>query len=324
MKTCVIGGGLMGMALADKLAADGASVTVVETSPQVGGLATWHDFGGFFWDRFYHVILPTDRHLIQFVSDIGLSKQLEWRRTYTGFYVDGAMHSISSNMEFLKFPLLSLTSKVRLALTMLYCARIDDWKRLESETAEAFLLRASGQENYEKLWRPLLLAKLGENYKRVSAVFIWSYIKRLFSARDKSASAEHLGHVSGGYRMIFERFENELSQPADRSSPARASTRCVLAKPMAYVWISRITVARTAKSSARVPFRCFANRRRGLAAGESLRQRGRVPRRSLSGHRERSSVGPVLCREHRRQRDPFTGMIGTSTVIDTKNTAVCT
>jgi protoporphyrinogen oxidase len=55
-----------------------------------------------------------------------------------------------------------------------------------------------------------LLAKLGENYARVSAVFIWSYIKRLFSARDRSASAESLGHVNGGYKMIFERLEQTV------------------------------------------------------------------------------------------------------------------
>jgi protoporphyrinogen oxidase len=58
----------------------------------------------------------------------------------------------------------------------------------------------------------LLLAKLGENYKRVSAVFIWSYIKRLFSARDSSASKEHLGHVAGGYRQVFDTVQKQLGR----------------------------------------------------------------------------------------------------------------
>jgi protoporphyrinogen oxidase len=55
------------------------------------------------------------------------------------------------------------------------------------------------------MWKPLLLAKLGEHYRRVSAVFIWTYIKRLFSARDATAQKEQLGYVSGGYRTVFER-----------------------------------------------------------------------------------------------------------------------
>ena len=202
----IIGGGLMGLALARRLSLDGHRVTVIEQGSQPGGLATWHDFGDFVWDRFYHVILPSDRELIQFVRDLGLESELEWRRTYTGFFVDEDLHSISSNYEFLRFPLLSIFSKARLAWTMLYASRIDDWRRLESQTAEEWLMRVSGRETYEKLWQPLLLAKLGENYRRVSAVFIWAYIKRLFSARDSAASAEHLGHVKGGYRQIF----NEL------------------------------------------------------------------------------------------------------------------
>ena len=199
----IIGGGLMGVTLARKLSTQGHTVTVFEQNEQIGGLATWQDFGQFSWDKFYHVILPSDRHLIELIRELDLEQELQWRRTFTGFYVDKKMHSVSSNLEFLKFPLLSVWSKIRLGWTLLYGSRIDNWHRLESQTSVEWLVRISGRNTYEKLWRPLLLAKLGPSYSRVSAVFIWSYIKRLFSARDKSASAEQLGHVRGGYRQIF-------------------------------------------------------------------------------------------------------------------------
>lgn len=206
----IVGGGLMGMSLARKLAADGCRVTVLERENQAGGLATWHDFGTFHWDRFYHVILPSDRHLVGFIEELGMADELEWQRTYTGFFVDGRLHSISNNLEFLKFPLLSLFSKARLAWTMIYASRIDDWRRLEKITVSDWLIRVSGRATYEKMWKPLLLAKLGDNYRRVSAVFIWSYIKRLFSARHSAASKEQLGHVVGGYKAIFERIAREV------------------------------------------------------------------------------------------------------------------
>ena len=207
----IVGGGLMGMTLAHKLAADGHRVTVIEHADRTGGLTTWHDFDGVTWDRFYHVILPSDQNLIGLLDELGMKDDLQWRRTYTGFYVDEKMHSISSNVEFLKFPLLSLVSKVRLGFTMLYASRINDWKPLEKVSCEQWLRKVSGNENVEKLWKPLLLAKLGPSYQRVSAVFIWSYIKRMFSARDKSASAEHLGHVKGGYQSIMARMESVIS-----------------------------------------------------------------------------------------------------------------
>lgn len=207
----IVGAGLMGMTLAHKLAADGYRVTVIEHADRTGGLTTWHDFDGVVWDRFYHVILPSDKNMIGLLKELDMQQDLQWRRTYTGFYVDKKLHSISSNVEFLKFPLLSFFSKIRLGFTMLYASKIDDWKRLENTTCEAWLRKVSGNENVEKLWKPLLLAKLGPSYQRVSAVFIWSYIKRMFSARDKSASAEHLGHVRGGYRSILEKMEQQIT-----------------------------------------------------------------------------------------------------------------
>ena len=70
--------------------------------------------------------------------------------------------------------------------------------------------RLGGRATYEKIWKPLLLAKLGENYQRVSAVFIWSYIKRMFSAREGSARKEQLGHVAGGYKTVFDRLEQSI------------------------------------------------------------------------------------------------------------------
>jgi protoporphyrinogen oxidase len=212
MRIGVIGGGMMGLAAADRLAQAGHRVHVFERGTQPGGLATWHDFGQCVWDKYYHVILPSDAQLIGFLREIGLADRLRWRPTQTGYYVDRKFYPLSTNVDFLKFPLLGLVSKFRLALTILYAARIDDWRSLEKVTVEQWLRRWSGNATFEKFWKPLLLAKLGANYRRVSAVFIWTYIKRLFSARDATAQREHLGYVSGGYRAVFQRVVERLQR----------------------------------------------------------------------------------------------------------------
>ncbi|MEA2079476.1 MAG: FAD-dependent oxidoreductase, partial [Pseudomonadota bacterium] len=190
MKIGIIGGGLMGMALARELSSQGHLVTVFEREKQLGGLSTHQDYGPFYWDRFYHVVLPTDRFLTRFLGKLSPELEPRWVKTLTGFYVDRQLYSLSSSLEFLKFPPLSLIGKARLALTLLYCARIDDWKRLEKVSVSDWLRKIGGQATYEKMWKPLLLAKLGENYQRVSAVFIWSYIKRMFSARESASKNE--------------------------------------------------------------------------------------------------------------------------------------
>jgi protoporphyrinogen oxidase len=205
MKIAVIGGGLMGLALAEQLASPERSVQVFERDPQVGGLTTYQNYGPFYWDRFYHVILPSDRNLIAFLRRIGLAERLRWARTLTGFFIDRRFYSLSSGWEFLRFPPVGLLGKARLAFTILYCSRIENWRRLETIPVGNWLRKLCGKSTYEKMWRPLLLAKLGENYERVSAVFIWSYIKRMFSARDPSTQKEQLGHVTGGYKTVFDR-----------------------------------------------------------------------------------------------------------------------
>ena len=202
----------MGLALARRLSGQGHNVSVYETDKQLGGLATHHDYGAFFWDRFYHVILPSDTHLLGFLSDIGLREQVGWSTTQTGFFVDEQFHPLSNSMDFLRFPPLSLWSKFRLALTILYCSRVNDWRRLEQITVDRWLTRLSGRKTFDKLWKPLLLAKLGVQYQRVSAVFIWTYIKRMFSARDSTAQKEQLGYISGGYRNVFVTLRQDIVQ----------------------------------------------------------------------------------------------------------------
>lgn len=83
---------------------------------------------------------------------------------------------------------------------------------METITVEDWLVKYSGKTTYEKFWKPLLKAKLGDSYKRVSAVFIWTYIKRLFEARgDSSAKKEQMGYIEGGYKTALEHLDHLLS-----------------------------------------------------------------------------------------------------------------
>ncbi|MEH2042376.1 NAD(P)/FAD-dependent oxidoreductase [Nostoc sp.] len=207
MNIGIVGGGITGLVLAQRLSHQGHKVTVFDSNKQLGGLTTYHDYGLFTWDRFYHVILPSDTHLINFIRDIGLGDKLRWHQSLTGFYDNKKFYSISNTIEFLRFPLFGLIGKIRLAFTLLYGSRLNNWRRLEKILVEDWLLKLGGKNTYEKLWKPLLLSKLGENYKRISAVFIWAYIKRLFSARDSSLNKEQLGYVSGGYKTVFDHIE---------------------------------------------------------------------------------------------------------------------
>jgi uncharacterized protein with NAD-binding domain and iron-sulfur cluster len=50
----VVGGGLLGMTLAHRLAQQGKAVTLFEGAPHLGGLASAWQLGDVTWDRHYH------------------------------------------------------------------------------------------------------------------------------------------------------------------------------------------------------------------------------------------------------------------------------
>lgn len=207
MRVGIIGAGMMGLALAQRLTARGLRVTLYDREGQAGGLSTYHDYGGFTWDRFYHVILPTDSHLIGFLKEIGLGEGLRWGTMRTGLYANHRVYPVSTAFDLLRFPLVGLWGKLRLARAILACKRVRDWRCLETVSVEDWLVEMCGRRTYELFWKPLLLAKLGEHYKRVSAVFIWSYVTRLFSVREGGTQRNQLGYVTGGYRTVIARLE---------------------------------------------------------------------------------------------------------------------
>lgn len=206
----IIGGGMMGMTLALRLAQQGQRVTLFEAAPDLGGLVSSWKMDDVEWDKFYHVILLSDSYTRGILREIGLDDSVKWVETKTGFYMDGKLHSMSDTMEFLKFPALSLFDKFRLGLTILVASRIKNWKRLEKIPVTAWLRKWSGRNTYNKIWLPLLKAKLGDTYSKTSAVFIWATIQRLYGARRSGLKKEMFGYVPGGYKLVTETFKKKL------------------------------------------------------------------------------------------------------------------
>jgi len=211
-KIAVIGSGFLGLTLALRLAETGAKVTVFESASEIGGLASAWQIGDVVWDKHYHVTLLSDSFTRKIVEEIGLGDEFEWVETKTGFYTDGKLVSMSNTLEFLKFPPLGLISKFRLGGTIFYASRVKDWKALEKISVEDWLTRLSGKKTFEKMWKPLLMAKLGEAYKETSAAFIWATIQRMYAARNSGLKKEMFGYVRGGYARVLERFGEHLRE----------------------------------------------------------------------------------------------------------------
>ncbi len=208
---CVVGGGMLGLTLAWRLSEVGQQVTVVEAAPELGGLASAWQLGGITWDRHYHVTLLSDSFLRTLLKEIDLDDEFEWRITQTGFYADGGLFRLNNAIDYLKFPPLNFIDKVRLAGTIMYASRIEDGRSLERVPLTEWLIKLSGKRVFELIWRPLLRAKLGDNYTQASASFIWAVIRRLYAARRSGLKTEMFGFIPGSYDRILKRLSERLT-----------------------------------------------------------------------------------------------------------------
>lgn len=206
----VIGSGMLGMTIAHRLQQQGHRVTVFESSERPGGLADAWQVGDVVWDRHYHVTLMSDFLVRDLWEELGIHDRMKWVETKTGFYTDGELYSMSNSVEFLKFPPLGLIDKLRLGGTIFAASKIKNWKRLEQQPVQDWLTKLSGKRTFEKMWRPLLEAKLGSSWTKTSAAFLWATIARMYAARRSGLKKEMFGYLQGGYDFALTTFEQSL------------------------------------------------------------------------------------------------------------------
>ena len=141
----VVGGGVLGISLALRLAQAGAEVTVVERGPSLGGLAGTMDFGGHEVDRFYHVITPADQRMIAMAEEVGLGDQLRFSPVGAGFFANGEMHDFNGVGDLLRFSPLSPPARLRLGWFVAQCQLRSSYEKLDEIPLETWLRRICGK-----------------------------------------------------------------------------------------------------------------------------------------------------------------------------------
>jgi protoporphyrinogen oxidase len=207
----VVGGGILGMTAAYRLAQAGVHVSLFERSSDLGGLVGSFEFDGREVDRFYHVILPTDDRVIGLANEVGLGDRFRFRPTKVGFYDDGRVFSMTSPKEFLTFPLLRMHDRVRLASFVARCQLKKDHGDLDDEPLLEWLTRLCGRRVVERMWKPLLDSKFDGNYDDLPATYIWARTKRMGTTRDRSGR-EVMGWLEGGYQILIDALERKIRE----------------------------------------------------------------------------------------------------------------
>ncbi|MBZ0280905.1 MAG: NAD(P)/FAD-dependent oxidoreductase [Anaerolineae bacterium] len=200
----VIGGGIMGVSLAYKLAGQGMKVTVYERGDNLGGLASFMEYDGVRMDRFYHTILSSDTAMQELMEIGGVTNKRHFTITKQGFYDNGKQYDFNSPVDFMLFPPLNPIQRFRLGLQVIYAQFESDWHKMDTVPVEDWLVKVSGRGVYQKVWKPLLRAKFDSMAQNVPATYIWSRLRRMMGTRKGVTSKEMMCYLENGYYTVIE------------------------------------------------------------------------------------------------------------------------
>jgi protoporphyrinogen oxidase len=195
----------MGMNVAYQLARQGVSVEVFEASDRIGGLAGRLDlFDGTKVDRFCHMIPSRDAHLLELCEALGLSKKLRFRQVRTGILHQGIIYGINNFPDYLRYPLLTWSDRLRLGLILAWPQRGQVWRDHEGGSAREWLRRWSGNRAYERFWKPMLRAKFGKAFEDIQATYVLSRMSHLKPTGMRLRHQVQAGYLEGGFDRIFQ------------------------------------------------------------------------------------------------------------------------
>ncbi len=200
MHVAVLGGGILGLTAALRLAQAGARVTVLERETEAGGLAAGFRVGPVWLEKFYHHIFRSDRAMIRLTEELGLDDRLIWQAPRNPTFYQGETHRLDSPLTLLRFPPLRLDERLRMGAAMAYL-RLLPPLGMEGKPAAPWIRRWMGSGPYRVLWEPALRAKFGPLAEEIALPWFWARV------HDRSVE---LGYLRGGFQQVYERLVEQI------------------------------------------------------------------------------------------------------------------
>jgi len=203
-RVAIIGGGLSGLAAACDLVRAGHHVTLLESAPDFGGLASSFRLEDHPVERFYHFICRSDADLLRFVKEFGLEECLHWRQTRTAFFHHGRYYPFGTPWDLLRFSAIPWTQRLRFGLHVLRSRYREQWRWLDQIPAKPWLIEHIGEQAYYAIWHPLLKVKFGDYYEQISAAWVWHRIWRVANSRTSLFARETFGYLEHGSATLVD------------------------------------------------------------------------------------------------------------------------
>jgi protoporphyrinogen oxidase len=195
VKIVILGAGLTGLA-ASQLLSHEHDVLVLEKGDQPGGLAASFRQDGFDIPFFYHHVFKQELVTQDYLAKAGIIIN-NWSKVRMGINVGEGTVNFSNPLELIKWPYLSFGGRIRFGLFGAQFFMPQNWSRLRGVNAEAWLLKAAGNEVTSKIFAPLMFNKFGMPLSKISA----EWLATRLAAREAQS---FFGYPKGGVARLVD------------------------------------------------------------------------------------------------------------------------
>jgi protoporphyrinogen oxidase len=205
MKVLILGGGLAGMAAADRLLDMKHDVTILEKESFLGGMASSFDYRGTLIPKHYHHIFDHDYLTHHYLRRFGLYDSMAWTKIRMGIAVNQRIYDFTSPASLLGFDYLSFYGRLRYGLFGAYVLTTMNPSRIGNDVdAASWLKKYAGKEVANKLFFNLYARnKFNISLSQISA--------KQFAFRLKAGEAlGRFGYPHLGLQELVNRLEHHL------------------------------------------------------------------------------------------------------------------
>lgn len=193
----IIGGGLAGLSAAIHLSEKGFDITLIESSPQLGGrsksffMNEWNSF----LDNGQHLLIKGYEKTLELINKVGAEKkfsyQNEFEITFRDRFKNEWNFQISNSpkmiLDFIKFHNLNIYEKVQLLKFFIQLNKIDP-KSFSETDALSFLRKAKQSKNLiNNFWKLIVESALNTPLEKASTEVFLFVMKKMFIEDSKNS-----------------------------------------------------------------------------------------------------------------------------------------
>ncbi len=211
MNVIVVGGGATGLAAAYLLRRNGADVTVLEASPEPGGLLSTFEVGeGARLEYFYHHFFTHDAEINWLLGELGLEDKAIFHPTTMGMMRDGEIYPFDGPADVLTFGAMSFWARLRFGMSAAMLTYLPGFEDDEETSALAWFRRWAGKEATETIWEPMMDVKFGDAADQIPIAWMAGRLRQ--RARSRDGTEEKLGYLKGSLQVLVDRLVEVLRE----------------------------------------------------------------------------------------------------------------